>query len=719
MNKKKLHKASFISMFTLLFLVGCQTFDNFTTYFNTYYNMERLMDKAEDEFDFMAFDVREIQIYVPDPNLKEREDYSLGPPPFMKDLIITQRQRQAVETKLDSIIIKGSKILAYKSKTDYVEGAIFMMAKSFFYQEEWRPSEIKCSELVDKYPNSDFSPDAHLLFAKNSLIQRNFYTGKIMLSRTVDIAWQKKRYDILSEAFRLQAELSLYEGDKEEALRPYRQAVAQSENAELAAKWQLELGALLYRIGEFEKAAKEFAKVRDFSPTYEGLYESYLYEAQSSARIKNFERSNELLTHLEEDSKFEEWMGYTYSGRLTEKRMKADDDEKLEFMENHSDTTYVNNLLINTYSFERGMDFYYSKNYFKAQQYFSKARNQRTPVFKQSSFMFKALSELRYKVKSADDYLKRIENDTTGVNNDTIRYSTALLYFEAGRIHEELGNIDSVKFYYEKSYKVSPKNMSETSRFLYSYARVIREDDAYKSDSLYEVVADNYAMTDYGRDAMKILGFTEEFIVDTVQELFASGMKLKKISEYPFAVKQFYSAYQRFPGHKLAPRSLYNIGWIFERDLVNLDSAIYYYGLLIEKYPRSEYALEMTLPLAQLKSIRSGEKLPDSLSYKSKYVVNENNAIKGLPNAISTTPNQNNPNLNKPITPDDLINDPSKALEEGEGTLSKPLEMLKNIDFDKLNPLNLFNSEEPETELPPDQKTIEYETIPADSTKKK
>ena len=715
----ELHKKNYLGIFALMFLLGCQTFDNFTTYFNTYYNMERLMDKAEDEFDFMAFDVRDIAVYVPDPNLKEREDYSLGPPPFMKDLIITQRQRQAVETKLDSIIIKGSKILAYNSKTDYVEGAIFLMAKSYFYQEEWRPSEIKCSELVDKYPNSDYSPDAHLLFAKNSLIQRNFYTGKIMLSRTVDIAWQKKRYDILSEAFRLQAELSLYEGDKEEALRPYRQAVAQSEDNELAAKWQLELAALLYRIGEFEKAKNEFAKVRNFSPTYEGLFESYLYEAQSYARLKNFEKSNELLTHLEEDSKFEEWMGYTYSGRLTEKRMKADDEEKLEFMENHSDTAFVNNLLISTYNFERGMDFYNSNNYFKAQQYFSKARNQRTPVFKQSSYMFKSLSELRYKVKSADSYLMRLETDTTGTNNDTIRYNTALLYFEAGRIHEELGNIDSVKYYYEKSYKVAPKNMSETSRFLYSYARVIREDDAYKSDSLYEAVADNYAMTEYGRDAMKILGFTDEFIVDTVQELFSSGMKLKKIGDYNFAIKQFYSAYQRFPEHKLAPRSLYNIGWIYERDFINLDSAIFYYSLLIEKYPNSEYAREMMLPLAQMKSLSSGEELPDSLKYKPKYVTKEKEALKGLPNAISTTPNQNNPNLKKPITPDDLINNPNKALEEGENIISKPIEMLKNIDFDKINPLNLFNSDEPETELPPDENQNEKENIPADSTKKK
>ena len=87
----ELHKKNYLGIFALMFLLGCQTFDNFTTYFNTYYNMERLMDKAEDEFDFMAFDVRDIAVYVPDPNLKEREDYSLGPPPFMKDLIITQR----------------------------------------------------------------------------------------------------------------------------------------------------------------------------------------------------------------------------------------------------------------------------------------------------------------------------------------------------------------------------------------------------------------------------------------------------------------------------------------------------------------------------------------------------------------------------------------------------------------------------------------------------
>ncbi len=700
-----------------VFLSSCDFFNNFTTYFNTYYNMERLMEKAEDEFEFMSYDKREISVYVPEPEVREQKDYQLGPPPFMKDLIVSQRQRQAVKTKLDSIIIKGSKIIAHKSSSDYVEGALFLMAKSYFYQEEWRPSEIKCSELVDKYPNSDFSPDAHLLFAKNALIQRNFYTGKIMLSRTVDIAWQKNRYDILSEAFRIQAELSLFENDTEEALRPYRQAVAQSDNDEMAAQWQLELAALLYRIGEFERATQEFAKVRKFSPTYESQFESYLYEAQSYARLENFEKSDELLTHLEEDSKYEEWLGYTYAGRLTEQRMLAKEVD-IVAMENHADTTFANNKLINTYNFERGMDFYGNNNYFKAQQYFSKSRNQRTPVFKESTYMFKALSELRYKLKSANDLLARMESDSTNEMGDTLVYNTALLLFEAGRIHEELGNKDSVLHYYQKAYDVSPKNIEGTSRFLYSYARTIRDDDAYKSDSLYEVLADNYALTEFGQDAMRKLGFTEEFIIDTVRDLFSSGMKNKNFGNYEFANKQFFKLYEKYPNHELAPRAIYNIGWTYEHDLGNVDSAIYYYDIILVEYPNSEYADELRLPIAQLKNMRYGDEIPDSLTYKSKYTdTKPKNAIKGIPSSNTIV----NPNIknadNGNIDPNDLYYNPNNALEEGKEMINKPIEMLKNIDIENLNPMNLFNSDE-ETEEEPEPKTDPEIAIP-DSTIKK
>lgn len=691
----KLKTVKYFLIGSLVLLAACHTYENFTTYFNTYYNMNRLMEKSEAEFEFMAFDERPIKVFVPEPDIPKEKDPSLGPPPFMKEFIITQRQRQPVAVKLDSIIIKGSKILARHNKSDYVEPALFLMAKSYFYREEWRPSQIKCSELVDKYPAGDYSPDAHLLFAKNALIQRNFYTGKIMLSRTVDIAWQKNRYDILSEAFRLQADLALYQDDLEGALRPYKQAVAQSDDSELAAKWQLELAALLYKLREFERASREFAKVRRYSPTYEALFESHLYEAQSLARTGVYQKADEILTMLENDGKFEEWKGYTFAGRLTNYRMQGDEKQITE-AENFADTTFVNNPLISTYYFERGMDFYKQDNYMKSMQYLSKARNQRTPVFLTANKLFTSLSDLEYKRNTA---MKDVEKIKSGdVKSDTTKFITSTLLFEAGRIHENLGNLDSAEYYYSISYDVAPKKMDETSRFLYAYARTAREEDPYKSDSLYEVLADNYAMTEYGEAAMRQLGFTEEFIVDTAREYFSSGMKLRRYNDFITSISQFKKVYRKFPENKLAPRSLYNIGWTFEHDTIMVDSAIIYYDLLIEKYPKSEYAKEILVPLAHLKNKLYGTEIPDSLTYSSKYETEKPRDTREklkIQKAPSSSTKRNGQDK-ETIDALENLNNPSKSIEDIKKSLNKATEPLENLDLDKVNPLNLFNSDEEE-----------------------
>src|SRR5690606_41991858 len=109
----------------------------------------------------------------------------------------------------------------------YIDGPLFLMAKYYCYQCDWLPSQVKCQKLIDNFPHSDFSPAGHLCLAKNQFMQRKYSAGEKTLSRTVDIAWGQENYDVLSEAFRLQAELALYRGDLEEALKPYRRAIAQ------------------------------------------------------------------------------------------------------------------------------------------------------------------------------------------------------------------------------------------------------------------------------------------------------------------------------------------------------------------------------------------------------------------------------------------------------------------------------------------------------------
>ncbi|MFN3306184.1 MAG: tetratricopeptide repeat protein, partial [Candidatus Kapaibacteriota bacterium] len=247
------------------------------------------MKESEDEFQYQESKLKVTpKVVVPNEYLQVVSDVSSGPPPFMQEFIISPLKLQPVKTKLDSIIIKGSKILSRKSKSNFVEGSIYLMAKSYYYKNEWLPSQIKCSELIDKFPDGDLSPDAHLLFAKNLLIQRKFHSGKLLLSRTVDIAWKKERYDILSEAFRLQAELALFENDISGAVKPYKQAIAQSDNNFYRSRWQLELATIHYRLGNWKDALFNFQKVRKFNPDYLTLYSSYYYEALCLIRIGNF-----------------------------------------------------------------------------------------------------------------------------------------------------------------------------------------------------------------------------------------------------------------------------------------------------------------------------------------------------------------------------------------------------------------------------------------------
>ncbi|MCX8009578.1 MAG: tetratricopeptide repeat protein, partial [Ignavibacteria bacterium] len=64
------------------------------------------------------------------------------------------------------------------------------------------------------------------------------------------------------------------------------------------------------------------------------------------------------------------------------------------------------------------------------------------------------------------------------------------------------------------------------------------------------------------------------------------------------SIKEAYRLYQKFPEDKKAEQSLYDIGWAF-RELNNLDSSSYFFELLIEKYPNTDYFARALYQTAQ------------------------------------------------------------------------------------------------------------------------
>ncbi len=701
--------------FSVIIIAGCHAYDNFTTYFNTYYNMQRLIKESENEFEWQDESRRiKPRVFIPDPDVFVNQD-KRGIPDFCKEFIIDNKKLQPVKIKLDSVEIKGSKILARHPKSDYIEGSLYLMAKAYFYKNEWLPSEIKCGEQIDRFPDGELSPDAHILLVKDYLIQRKFLAAKTLLSRTVDVAWKLNRYDILSEAFRLEAELALYHNDMKEAMRPYKQAIAQTDDGLLKAKWQVELGVLLYRIGQFKLAAKEFALVRKYSPDYMADFEGKLYRANSLAYLGRYDEATDILDDLESDGNNKEWLEYIYAGRLLI-LMLQDNLYEGGPQERYADTTFVNSPAIKSVYFLKGMDLFKSHDYFAAKRYFGLTRSLNTDFSKTAREMYGLLDDWNKLKNLITPPLRKIQQ---GENiGDTSRTQLAQSCYEMGRVQYKLTNKDSAMFYFKTAAAVTPLNTPASGKYIFVYAHYMEDLDPIKADSLYEVVALRFPLTDYGYEARKLRGFSLDYIRDTVKHMYTVAWQDRIDKDYERAVKRLLNIYGKYPRTDYAPKSLYAIGWIFEKDLHQVDTALFYYQKLIAEYPNSVYARDIHLSVDYLLALRSGGPLPDSLKPRTRRERVEQRALQFKQPETQQQAQQQNPLENGKINTMDAIKNPGsffKSLDPMD-MLNKKKEDLENKDKEATDPSNLV----PTIKLPnliPESKEEKKDTTEANKPK--
>ena len=600
-------------------LSGCAWYDNRITYFNTYYNMQRIRGEVIDEFDYHE-ELKRNRPRVLIPGMDSLKLTS-GPPKntiyqFLRALQIDRTKLQPVAQKVDSLLMKGSKVVAFHPKSDYIEGALFLMAEAYFFRSEWVPSQQKCLELIERFPEGEYSPDAHILLAKVYLMQRKVTQGTQMLSKAIDVAWYRDRYDVASEAYRIQAEMAIEDGDIEKAVMPYKQALVMCDDALQRSKWQIEIASIYYRIGRFDLAEVAFRKVFDENPDALGEFESLLYVASCRARQGQFDEASELYAQLEERKAFQEWASFIQAERLALDRLRQENnkDKTLLARERFADTSFVGRPELMAQSFQKGMSLYKIGDYPEAIKDFAKAKVVRTPVYDVANKYYTALrtwDDSRRKVMILDQHLVV---DTS--RKDSILRLKATELYSIGRVHEQLDVPDSALHYYRAAYQSSDPASEDAGRYLFAQARMLRDRDPDVSDSLFEVVSLTWPRSPFAKEASASLGYTADASIDDAAELYASGTKFRLIKDYGFAARQYLSVVAKFPQSDVAPKALYALGWMFERDVKRNDSALFYYGQLIEKYPRSEYAKDVRASVEFALAKLNGVEISDSTLLK-------------------------------------------------------------------------------------------------------
>ncbi len=169
------------------------------------------------------------------------------------------------------------------------------------------------------------------------------------------------------------------------------------------------------------------------------------------------------------------------------------------------------------------------------------------------------------------------------------------LYGLASLFYSELDRSDSAYFYFKKilnDYPDKPVKV-QTMYALGTYYET--HNDSVKADSIFKYIYDNFEKDPLRNAAAQKLGLVkkEENTViakkvdDPAEKYYDQAEQIYYGKKYVEAIDSFRTVYKNFPKSPLAPKAIYYIGLIYEKDLKMYDSAAAAYGMLIKEFAKS------------------------------------------------------------------------------------------------------------------------------------
>jgi TolA-binding protein len=636
----------------LVFALGvqsCTMWDNFTTYFNRYYNAKVSFEEAE--LDIATNTKRELFDFK-EPNLPSK-----------------------AKTSLDYVIEKCSKILQFNTESDYFDASLFMIGRAYYFQGNYTKAIRKFREL-ESMPNSELKLDNSLWIAKAELQMRRFDVGVKILEEVKKNAEAEEREDLLYEALLTEIRYLNYRENYEDAIEVVKKIIEVSSSSETIAQLYYEMGKLYLKIEDYENAANSFAEVEEYSPTFDVLFLSRIEFAKVKKQLGLADESLIVLEELRSEEKFKDKLDQI---ELETANIYNDQNKVEEALDLYTivDTTYPGTESSGIAAFKRAQII--EKDYVdldsaevlykrvaqtKAPLELKNIASSKSKVFQDISKNYSGLLLNLREYSYVKDSTLYVRDSTLYANYFTRRDSLTKLYVEM----KQLGgnSFDSTKYSLkeEPPFDSKPKRPTLSADSLitrivkhkyeianlyfgeleiadsafYNYKEILNDypvtryqartlyalgtyylttGDKEKADSLFNLVYDNYKEEKIVNAAAEKLGKSKIALnVDPAEEMFVSAEAVYDTKKYNEAIKAFYDVSKNHPKSTFAAKSLYTIGFILENDLQLSDSAASVYDSLAIKYNTSTYALSVKNKLQFFKQEKV--RLLDSLKNVAK-----------------------------------------------------------------------------------------------------
>ena len=444
---------------------------------------------------------------------------------------------------------------------NFYSESLYLLANSYYRVQEYYDAEKVYSELMEKFPDSDFIPDAEYGLAW-SLFQQKKYNDAFRVFDHLSAGDDS----IAIESYYWKAETKRYSGKNSEAINIYRNLLEEHPASFIVPRVEYQLGLLYFSSKEINSARRYLQTAASSSEddvrasAYNLLGELELKSKQYSAALNYFERGLNI-SEINSDLQLHSMLGL---GASLYYLGKNDDAIK-----------YLNNILAASPDFERDrVNYYLAENYFDKQKY-----NEALERFKG--------------INSKEEDIKRLT-----------LYGTAYCYFN-------LGDYENAAFRFAEYVKVYPNDERVTDaklRLADSYfgsknytasyqvykdlfiSQRLSLDDPYAyyqyAQALYKSGKTESAINEFSNLQMK---FPNSSYGDV--SLYTIGWIYFQQGDFTTAISKYRGVMEVYSKTTLAPVIYYSIGDAYF-NMGSYDSAIDNYQKVLTNYPSSDYVFD-------------------------------------------------------------------------------------------------------------------------------
>ena len=596
-----------------LFLPGCVVGDFMSVYFNNFYNAQRLFSDAEDEV-----------WNLPETRLSGRN--------MMAVFTISP----ATKTKFTQVIEKCSKLLQYHPDSRYVDDALLMIAKSYFYQGAYQQGVRKCAELINGFPGSDLQLETNLLLACSLYKGNRKEEAQAAAEKVVATATEEGEDDILARVSVVLAAIQADAKNYAEARVQYQRAADKGKDVDFRSA-ALERTAEMYALMHDYAAAQEtYGRQADVSDNYVGQFRGQIGTARMLDKQGKYKDALDLLQSLRENANNREFFGEISLEIANVYRDMGDLDMAVE-QYHRVDTTYARTEASANSYYQLGL--LYEGQLFRydsARVTYNKGRGEWpqalvTPEINRRADYLNRYSQFRADLHRLDSLraVLQTKHDTTDstvvltdssrakpeVAADTLRrrsptpsvpvpMSIDSIDSRRANIMDELatlfyatmGRTDSAVTWYHRLLNEFPDGPF-VPRALYTLAQISSLDSSASrpaTDSLYWVIIKRFPETSFASEARRLLGLPPEarkidpslVLYGKAEELIDSGQGLAAAD----SLKEFLRLY---PGSALAAKAEYSLGWLYENVTMQPESAYAHYDRVVRLYPGTPFAMRV------------------------------------------------------------------------------------------------------------------------------